>query len=137
MRRQFNHLYEFGAFRLEVVERRLTHDGAVIPLSPKLFDALLLLVENHGRLLEKDELIRTLWPDSFVEEGNLTHYISQLRKALGADANGQSLIETVPLRVYRFTGEVREVRSDLPLRQSAGVVAPGRRGNFGDDAGHE
>lgn len=135
MRRQFNHLYEFGAFRLEVVERRLTHDGAVIPLSPKLFDALLLLVENHGRLLEKDELIRTLWPDSFVEEGNLTHYISQLRKALGADANGQSLIETVPKRGYRFTGEVREVRSDLPLRQSAGAVGTVRAGIFVEDAG--
>ena len=58
MRRQFNHLYEFGPFRLEAAERRLTNGGAVVPLSPKLFDALLLLVENHGQLLEKDELIR-------------------------------------------------------------------------------
>lgn len=129
MRRQFNHLYEFGAFRLEVAERRLTQAGAVIPLSPKLFDALLLLVENHGRLLEKDELIRTLWPDSFVEESNLTHYISQLRKALGADANGQSLIETVPKRGYRFVAEVREVHSDLSVRQPAGA------GMFVEDAG--
>lgn len=125
MRRQFSHLYEFGAFRLEVAERRLIHDGVVIPLSPKLFDALLLLVENHGRLLEKDELIRTLWPDSFVEEGNLTHYISQLRKALGADANGQSLIETVPKRGYRFVAEVREVRAESPLRQPAGAAGTG------------
>ncbi|MBI1765238.1 MAG: PD40 domain-containing protein [Acidobacteria bacterium] len=121
MRRQFNHLYEFGAFRLEVAEQRLTHRGAVVPLSPKLFDALLLLVENHGRLLEKDELIRTLWPDSFVEEGNLTHYISQLRKALGADANGQSLIETVPKRGYRFVAPVREVRAEWPIPQTAGT----------------
>lgn len=131
MRRQFNHLYEFGTFRLEVAERRLTQDGAVVPLSPKLFDALLLLVENHGRLLEKDELIRTLWPDSFVEEGNLTHYISQLRKALGADVSGQSLIETVPKRGYRFVAEVREVRAEMPIRQSAGG------GIFGESTGIE
>ena len=121
MRRQFNHFYEFGPFRLEVAERRLTNAGTSVPLSPKLFDALLLLVENHGRLLEKDDLIGALWPDSFVEEGNLTHYISQLRKTLGPGADGQALIETVPKRGYRFVAEVREVRAEVSLPQPAGA----------------
>jgi Tol biopolymer transport system component/DNA-binding winged helix-turn-helix (wHTH) protein len=108
MRKQFNHLYEFEPYRLEVQERRLTRAGQAVPLSPKLFDALLLLVENHGRLLEKDELLKTLWPDSFVEESNLTHYISQLRKTLGPDAQGNPYIETVPKRGYRFVARVRQ-----------------------------
>jgi Tol biopolymer transport system component/DNA-binding winged helix-turn-helix (wHTH) protein len=99
-------LYEFGPFRLEPVERKLSRNNELVVLTPKAFDTLVLLVRNRGHLLEKDELIRTLWPDSFVEEGNLSNYISILRKALGDDPQ---YIETIPKRGYRFVGTVRQL----------------------------
>jgi two-component SAPR family response regulator len=74
-------IYEFGEFRLETAERRLLRDGIPLPLPPKVFDTLVLLVENAGRLLSKDELIKGVWPDTFVEEMSLAQNISQLRKA--------------------------------------------------------
>jgi TolB-like protein/DNA-binding winged helix-turn-helix (wHTH) protein len=94
--------YEFGPFRIDVAERLLLRDGQSVPLPPKAFDTLLVLAENRGHLLEKDELMERLWPDSFVEEANLPNTISLLRKALG-DGNGEHrYIETVPRRGYRF-----------------------------------
>ncbi len=105
---QPNHFYEFGPFRLNVAECLLLRDGEVVPLTPKAFDLLLVLVEYHGRLLGKDELIKAVWSDTFVEEGNLSWYISHLRKALGDGENGQRFIETVSKRGYRFVGQVRE-----------------------------
>jgi DNA-binding winged helix-turn-helix (wHTH) protein/TolB-like protein/tetratricopeptide (TPR) repeat protein len=103
------HLYEFGAFRLDPAERVLARNGERISLAPKAFDTLLLLVRQSGHVLSKDELIKTLWPDSFVEENNLTQQISQLRRALTDGADGQSYIETVPKLGYRFIPEVREI----------------------------
>src|ERR1700746_1097627 len=99
-------LYEFGPFRLEPAEHKLMRGNEVVVLTPKAFDTLVLLVRNSGHLLEKDELIRAVWPDSFVEEGNLTNNISLLRKALGDDP---PYIETVPKRGYRFIGAVRRL----------------------------
>jgi Tol biopolymer transport system component/DNA-binding winged helix-turn-helix (wHTH) protein len=99
-------LYEFGPFRLEPAERKLWRRNEVVVLTPKAFDTLVLLVRNSGHLLEKDALIRALWPDSFVEEGNLTNNISLLRKALGDDP---PYVETVPKCGYRFTGAVRQL----------------------------
>ncbi len=107
------HLYEFGLFRLDQQERLLQRDGATISLTPKAFDLLLALVERHGRLVEKEELLKLVWPDAFVEEANLTYNISFIRKALGDGENGLKLIETVPKRGYRFVAEVREVRAEL------------------------
>jgi len=101
-------LYEFGPFRLEPVERKLLRGNEIVVLTPKAFDTLVLLVRNSGHLLEKDELIRMLWPDSFVEEGNLSNNIFVLRKALGEDP---PYIETVPKRGYRFVGAVRQLPS--------------------------
>ena len=101
-------LYEFGPFRLEPVERKLSRNNEPVVLTPKAFDTLVLLVRNSGHLLEKEEFIRTLWPDSFVEEGNLSNNIFVLRKALGEDA---PYIETVPKRGYRFVGAVRQLPS--------------------------
>ena len=75
--------YAFGPFRLEVIERRLLRDGEPVNLTPRVFDLLALLVENHGHLMEKDKIIKALWPDSFVEEANLNVNISALRRALG------------------------------------------------------
>src|SRR5262245_8107699 len=102
------HIYEFGPFRLDAAEHLLLRDGEAIPLTPKAFDLLLALVERHGRLLEKDELLKKVWPDTFVEEANLASNISQLRKALGDGENGLRYIETVPKRGYRFIASVRE-----------------------------
>src|SRR6476646_6502064 len=89
-------LYEFGAFRLDPVERVLARDRERISLAPKAFETLLLLVQNGGHVLTKEELIKTLWPDSFVEENNLAQYISLLRKTLENGAEGSAYIETVP-----------------------------------------
>src|SRR5262245_21166427 len=105
------HFYEFGPFRIYPTERSLLRDGEVVLLPPKVFDLLLFLVQNHGHLLQKDTLIKAIWPESFVEEGNLTRYISTLRQVLGEGQNGQTYIETVPRIGYRFVAEVREVGS--------------------------
>jgi DNA-binding winged helix-turn-helix (wHTH) protein/Tol biopolymer transport system component len=104
--RNKHEIYEFGPFRLETTERKLSRGGEVVALTPKAFDMLVMLVRNSGHLLEKDELIRSLWPDSFVEESNLSTNIFMLRKALGGD---HEYIETVPRRGYRFVGAVRQL----------------------------
>src|SRR5688572_29725020 len=104
MSQQTKRLYEFGRFRLDVSECRLLRDGLCLPLKPKALETLILLVENNGHMLEKEELMQRLWPDSFVEEANLAVNISQLRKVLRA--NGEQYIETIPKHGYRFTAEV-------------------------------
>ena len=81
-------IYQFSDFRLETAERRLLRNGTDIPLAPKVFDTLVVLVENASRLLPKDELMQKLWPNTFVEEVSLAQNISQLRKALGDAAAG-------------------------------------------------
>ncbi len=99
------HFFEFGAFRLDARERLLLHEGETVSLTPKAFDMLVTLVENSGHLVEKNELMRKLWPDSFVEEGSLAQNVSLLRKALGEN-DSQKFIETVPRRGYRFVATV-------------------------------
>ena len=111
MSRPSKHLHEFGPFRLNAKERLLLNEGEIVPLTPKAFDMLLALVENSGHLLEKNELMQRLWPDSFVEEGSLAQNISLLRKALG-ESESQKFIETVPRRGYRFVASVRELGGD-------------------------
>jgi DNA-binding winged helix-turn-helix (wHTH) protein/TolB-like protein/Tfp pilus assembly protein PilF len=101
--------YEFGPFLLEPSERLLLRSGESVPLPPKAFDTLLLLVQNSGHVLSKDELMKTLWPDTFVEENNLTQHVSMLRRALGEGAGESGYIETVPRLGYRFIVPVREV----------------------------
>ena len=98
--------YTFGPFRLEPAERRLTRDGELVPLQPKQFDTLVVLVANAGGLVQKDEILRAVWGDSVVEEGNLSHHVSVLRKSLGTGRTDQRYIETVPTRGYRFTANV-------------------------------
>ncbi len=106
--RQARRFYAFGAFRLDAGERVLLGERGVVPLTPKAFDTLLALVENSGHVIGKEELMRSVWSDSFVEENNLAQNISMLRKALGEDACGQKYIETVPKRGYRFAAEVKD-----------------------------
>ena len=81
--RNKHEIYEFGPFRLEPAERKLSRGGEVVALTPKVFDMLVMLVRNNGHLLEKDELIRSLWPDSFVEEGNLSNNIFRVAEGVG------------------------------------------------------
>lgn len=100
-------LYTFGSFQLDVKERRLVCGSEVIPLRSKVFDTLCILVENHGRLVRKDDLMQRLWPDSVVEENNLDHNISKLRRALSDGKDGEQYIETVPRQGYRFIAEVK------------------------------
>ena len=100
--------YHFGVFQLIPHEHQLLCNGNQIALPPKTFETLVVLVEKSGRLIEKEELMQTLWPDTFVEEANLTHHISALRKALGEKENGQQYIQTVPRRGYRFVADVRK-----------------------------
>ncbi len=108
MSRQTGGVYVFGPFRLDPAEKTLWRDGRPVPLTPKAFDTLLILVEKSGRLVEKDELISRLWPDSFVDENSLSQNVYLIRKALEKDSQGQRYIETVPRRGYRFIAEARE-----------------------------
>jgi DNA-binding winged helix-turn-helix (wHTH) protein/TolB-like protein len=114
---QIRQQYCFGNFRVDPAERLLTRDGDAIRLQPKVFDTLMVLVENRGRLVAKDELITRIWPDTFIEEATLARNISDLRRALGQAAD-QKYIETVPKHGYRFVAAVRElspVKEDLVL----------------------
>ena len=100
------HGYRFGAYRLDAADRLLYREDELVALAPKTFDTLLLLVTNSGQVLKKDEMMKQLWPDTFVEEGTLAQYISLLRKALGDSAGW---IENHPRRGYRFTAPVEEI----------------------------
>lgn len=105
--------YEFGPFRLEKAKRFLLRDGKIVPITPKVFDTLSFLIENGGEVVERGILIQRLWPDSFVEEGNLSYNISILRKALGERPNEHRYIATIPGRGYMFVGDVREVSESI------------------------
>ena len=106
--------FEFGVFRLDTVEHALSREGRRLPLAPKVFDVLRLLVENAGHLVEKERLLQEVWPNTFVEEGALNRAISVLRKTLGETASDR-YIETVPKRGYRFVAGVRPGdRRDAP-----------------------
>jgi TolB-like protein/Tfp pilus assembly protein PilF len=107
MRRQESQTYEFGPFRINNAERLLRRGPDPIPLPPKTIETLLVLIENRGQVVEKEELLRRIWPDSFVEEGSLAHNVSTLRKALGETVEGTPYIETIPKRGYRFVVSVR------------------------------
>ncbi len=99
--------YEFGEFRVDVENRQLLRDGQAAPVTPKVFDTLLFLVEHSGKLVTKDELMSAVWPGTFVSDSNLTQTIFMLRKALGESASEQRYVVTVPGRGYRFAGEIR------------------------------
>src|SRR5580765_8615222 len=105
---QINRLYEFGSFRLDSHKRLLLKGSEPVALTPKVIETLIVLVENRGRVISKDELMKTLWPDSFVEESNLSQNIFVLRKALG-DSQEKRYILTVPGRGYQFIGTVRDI----------------------------
>jgi TolB-like protein/Tfp pilus assembly protein PilF len=106
--------YEFGPFRVDTRERQLLRDGRVVPLRPKVFDVLLMLVQNSGHIVSKDEVMKHVWFDTAVEEGNISRNISTLRNALGERPREHRYIETIPWRGYRFVANVREVHAESP-----------------------
>ena len=113
-------VFHFDEFTLDVQERRLLRGAEAVRLSPKAYDVLVALVRQQGRLVTKDELLRRLWPESFVEEGSLNVYVSALRKALGEDAHRPVYIETVARSGYRFIAAVTgDPAHEKPLTPSA------------------
>jgi Tol biopolymer transport system component/DNA-binding winged helix-turn-helix (wHTH) protein len=129
MSNQVRQFYAFGPFRLVSAKRILLHDGQPVPLAPKAVDILLVLVENAGQLVEKAELMQRVWPDAFVEEGNLTKNIHTLRKLLGNGLDGREYVETVPKRGYRFVAQVSELPVPRPWVVADGVRSPEREIN--------
>ncbi|HJU92426.1 MAG TPA: transcriptional regulator, partial [Pyrinomonadaceae bacterium] len=112
MIRPAKRFYLFDSFRVDANERILFKGDREVPLTPKVFDTLLVLLENSSHVLTKKELMQQIWPDSFVEENNLAQNISILRKALGEGKEGEHYIQTVPRRGYRFVGDVRRTAGD-------------------------
>jgi TolB-like protein/DNA-binding winged helix-turn-helix (wHTH) protein/Flp pilus assembly protein TadD len=115
---QDNKLYEFGPYRLDAQKRLLQRDGETIPVTPKALEILVVLVDRCGEVVSKDELMESVWPDSYVEESNLTQNVFLLRKALGESAQDRNYIVTVPGKGYRFVGEVQ------PIPNGNGVAQP-------------
>ena len=104
--------YVFGPFQVDTRERQLLRDGKVVPLRPKVFDTLLVLVQNSGHILTKEDVMKRVWSDTAVEEGNISRTISSLRSALGERPHEHRYIETIPWRGYRFVAAVKELRNE-------------------------
>jgi len=118
-------LYKFGSFQLDPTEHLLLRKGQTVPLTPKTFDLLVFLVAHRGRLMTKDQILSAVWPESFVEEANLTVAVSALRKALGERPGEKQYIDTVPKKGYRFTAAVTEVEgSEKTENTSTTAVGP-------------
>ncbi len=128
MNQKTRHFYSFGPFCLDTGECLLNLDGKPVPLAPKAFEALLMLVENAGHLVDKDDLMRRLWPGTFVEEANVAKYVSLLRNILSEATNGREYIETIPKRGYRFVVEVRETEEAEAGSQPQALPGAGMTG---------
>jgi TolB-like protein/DNA-binding winged helix-turn-helix (wHTH) protein/Tfp pilus assembly protein PilF len=112
MSKEINRIYEFGEFRLQTADRLLLRNGKPISLTPKAFETLLALIQSGGHVVEKDELMKRVWADAFVEEANLARNVWALRKALGDDTDAHRYIETVPKLGYRFMAPVTELADE-------------------------
>src|SRR5882672_5201453 len=112
------HFFELGVFRLDPAARVLFCRDEVVPLPPKALDTLLFLVERRGDVVDKETLLKEIWPDTFVEEGSLTRNVYVLRKVFADQSSGTEWIETIPKRGYRFVGPVEE------LGQAAAATMP-------------
>jgi TolB-like protein/DNA-binding winged helix-turn-helix (wHTH) protein len=117
-----NHLYRFGQFVLDSRRRTLSHADSPISLTPKAFDVLLFLAQNPNRLVTKEELLQAVWGDTFVEEGNLTQYVYNLRKALGDNSEDARLIVTIARKGYQFTADVTVAEATDPTKQPTAQV---------------
>ncbi|HJQ22389.1 MAG TPA: winged helix-turn-helix domain-containing protein [Blastocatellia bacterium] len=133
------HFYRFGAFTVDATNRLLMRDGQPVSITLKALDTLLVLLESRGQIVEKDELMRAVWPDAVVEENNLNQQISTLRKLMGEGPDGKPYIETIPRRGYRFVAQVSETWDEdspavtaaepavVATTDSVSVAPPGRR----------
>jgi DNA-binding winged helix-turn-helix (wHTH) protein len=119
-------VFEFGPFRLEPAERRLSRDGRPVALTPKCFDLLVALVENSGHLLSKEQLLQRVWPDQFVEESSLSFNISELRRLLGDEPSGVGYIQTVRKKGFRFVAGVKKRHGSEPDQIGGDVPFPSR-----------
>jgi len=129
------HYFEFDSFRLDSGRRLLLRDGEAVPLAPRAFRLLLALFQNRGKVLSKDELMKQLWPDTVVEENNLTVIISALRKALGENPHEHRYIVTIPGRGYSFVADVREVADESGDFSSGGPIQIAEEGEITPVAG--
>src|SRR5215510_1887584 len=127
MSQQKKHFYDFGPFRIDVLKRRLSRGGELIRLTPKAFDLLLVLVEEHGRTVEKDELLDRVWPGTAVEENNLNQNITALRKSLGDSRQESQYIATIPGIGYRFVAEVRVAEEEDLAQRRKGAKEEGAK----------
>src|SRR5215203_5788594 len=121
-------IYEFSEFRVDALKRILTKRSKVAPLAPKAFETLLYLVRHPGELIEKEEMMRAIWADTFVEENNLNQSISAVRRTLGERHDEHRFIVTVPGRGYKFVAEVRrieavEIRNDGATMSESSALA--------------
>lgn len=124
---QLKHFYQFGPFCLDPVKRRLLRDGEVVKLNPKAFETLLALIEQRGKTIEKEELLKKVWAGVAVEENNLNQSITALRKSLGDSRQESQYIATIPGIGYRFVADVQEVEPEAPLpRVTISPVSPPR-----------
>jgi DNA-binding winged helix-turn-helix (wHTH) protein len=121
MSSQDNHLYEFGPYVIDARSRILLKDGTTVRLTPKAFDTLFVLVRHASQVVEKEQLLREVWPDIFVEEGSLSHNIHGLRKALGDDSSEPRYIETIPKRGYRFVAPVKVSEAKISQPETAQI----------------
>src|SRR5258707_11344970 len=117
------YLHRFGQFALDSRKRTLSRADSPVSLTPKAFDVLLFLAQNPNRLVTKDELLQAVWGDTFVEEGNLTQYISHLRKALGDNSEDTRLIVTIARKGYQFTADVTVAEAADTANEAAGQVS--------------
>jgi TolB-like protein/DNA-binding winged helix-turn-helix (wHTH) protein/Flp pilus assembly protein TadD len=118
------HIYEFGDFRLDAEKRLLSRAGVPVPLTPRVFETLLYLIEHNGSVLDKERLMEAVWPDSIVEENNLTQNISTLRRVFGETPSSHRFIVTVPGRGYRFVADVRSPQNGAEPPERSLVIAP-------------
>jgi Tol biopolymer transport system component/DNA-binding winged helix-turn-helix (wHTH) protein len=131
---QNNQCYEFGPFRLATAEHRLYRNGEIVMLPPKEFDLLLLLVQNPGQVMNRESLIKSLWPNTVVEEANLNVHISALRKVLAESTGEQHYIETIPRLGYRFIAPVTEVNGTATISSASQVLVENGAGSLNQNA---
>src|SRR6516225_9305664 len=123
------HIYEFGEFQIDTGRRLLRRlDGTPVPLTPRVFETLLYLVEHHDAVLDKERIMEAVWPDSIVEENNLAQAISKLRQVFGETPGSHDYIVTVPGRGYRFVAGVAQRSEDAaPSPEHAAVKEPNEK----------
>ena len=130
-------LYRFGPYRADLEQRVLLRDGEIVRLTPKAFDLLAVLVQHHGDVVAKETILKEVWPDTFVEEGNLTYNVNVLRNALGDDGHeSQRYIETVRARGYRFIAKVALVTDGQDSETQNGALQVGDSANTAGLAAH-